>query len=158
MIFFFPESLCLLLFLFSFLATAGAEKWLIPRLAAAAKQPIYEGGPRWHMKKSGTPTMGGIAFLLVATAAAPLCVFFLRKNGLQNESVSFLLAIGYALLNGMLGVLDDVTKIKRKQNAGMTPMEKLLFQSLFTALFLFGRAKLASGGTAFAFSFGNTPL
>ena len=54
-------------FITALLVTAFAEKKLIPALSKRAKQPIYEDGPTWHLKKSGTPTMGGVAFLLAAT-------------------------------------------------------------------------------------------
>ena len=48
-------------FILSLLITALMTKKLIPIFSRTAKQPIYEEGPRWHLKKSGTPTMGEFA-------------------------------------------------------------------------------------------------
>ena len=45
------------IFLISTLVTLGIERRLIPFLSKKAQQPIYEGGPKWHAKKSGTPVV-----------------------------------------------------------------------------------------------------
>ena len=63
---FFP--LYIISFLSTLVFTVILEGRLLPRLARIAKQPIYADGPRWHMKKSGTPTMGGLAFVLSSAA------------------------------------------------------------------------------------------
>ena len=72
---FFP--LYALIFLFSFIVTAIVEKKLIPALKKKASQPIYSEGPKWHEKKSGTPTLGGIAFIFaLAIAMIPALPIF----------------------------------------------------------------------------------
>ena len=58
--------LYIFVFISTLVITTLTEKKIIPRLTERAKQPIYEDGPRWHMKKTGTPTMGGIAFLFAS--------------------------------------------------------------------------------------------
>ena len=73
-------------FLLSLSVTLLAERRLIPALSKKAKQPIYTEGPSWHEKKSGTPTMGGIAFilaLLLSSAPALLIFLSLPKQSLQ---------------------------------------------------------------------------
>ena len=75
--------LYILVFICTLVITAITEKKIIPRLAAHAKQPIYEDGPRWHMKKSGTPTMGGLAFSISASLTlfvSAAILFFLKLN------------------------------------------------------------------------------
>ena len=67
-------------FLGTFVVTATAERLLIPLLKRVAKQPIYEGGPQWHISKSGTPTMGGLAFLLAIGLTLIPATIFLSAN------------------------------------------------------------------------------
>ncbi len=139
-------------FFAAILVTALCEKRFIPYLSVRAKQPIYEEGPSWHVKKSGTPTMGGLAFLLSALLVWLVSWLFLLRYGQSRSALSLSLALGYAFLNAMLGVMDDVTKLRHKQNAGLTPKEKLFFQFLFAALFLVGRQLLLGDTTSLRFS------
>ena len=74
---FFP--LYAIVFLLSTVITAFAEKRLIPFLSGKAKQPIYTEGPEWHKAKSGTPTMGGLAFLVAVGISVLFSAVFLEK-------------------------------------------------------------------------------
>ncbi len=146
--------LYILIFFATLLITSFTEKKLIPRLSEKAKQPIYEGGPKWHIKKSGTPTMGGLAFLFaVFTAIIPVSIFMFIK-GAYETAFSLILCISYALLNGFIGFIDDLKKLKNKRNEGLTPKEKLVFQIAAAVLFLFIRSLLFKDTTEVAFSFG----
>lgn len=146
--------LYVLAFLATLLLTVLLERRLIPALSKSAKQPIYEEGPSWHMKKSGTPTMGGIAFLVaILTASLPALLIFLFSDQ-GDEAISLSILLFYAICNAAIGILDDLKKLKKKQNEGLTASQKLLLQSLAAALFLFLRHTLASDGTAILFSFG----
>ena len=75
-----------------------------------------------HKKKSGTPTMGGLAFVLAAIIVA---VIFIRE---ADISVFVSLAIGLAYT--IVGLLDDALKCKHKENLGLRAWQKLLFQAL----------------------------
>ena len=63
----------------TFAATFILTKKIIPKFAMIAKQPIYGDGPSWHMKKSGTPTMGGIGFIVPSIAFTTLVSFLFLK-------------------------------------------------------------------------------
>ena len=131
----------------SFLLCVFFVSLLLPRLCHLAKQPIYEEGPRWHLKKSGTPTMGGLSFLFTALLCFP--VLLLLYKGVLQKTDSTLLIINFVfvMLNGAIGVYDDYKKIKEKRNEGLTPFEKLIYQTLLCALYLFARVRLTTLST-----------
>jgi len=141
-------------FAFSFIFTAAAEKRLIPRLSIYAKQPIYKEGPAWHEKKSGTPTMGGLAFLLTGTFVLCITVLFFYQKGDYDSATSVLLILAYALTSGLIGIFDDLKKLKRHENAGLSPRQKLLLQSLAAVGFLFLRWFFLGDLPRLYFSFG----
>ncbi len=147
----------LFVFLISFALTAIIEKKLIPILSRSARQPIYEGGPKWHSKKSGTPTMGGLAFLIAIIISAIASVPFLWLSD-KDAIPSLLICITYALMNALIGITDDTVKLKRKQNEGLTPKQKLLLQFIIAVLFLLARKFILGEGTTIAFSFGDIDL
>jgi phospho-N-acetylmuramoyl-pentapeptide-transferase len=96
-------------------------------------QSIREEGPQGHLKKAGTPTMGGVIFLTaIVLTVVPIGHHWLRK--LVNADVFFLVfsTLGY----GILGFLDDYIKVVMKRNLGLTARQKLLGQ-LFIGLVLF---------------------
>ena len=122
--------------LISFILTVLLERALIPILSKSAKQPIYDGGPAWHLVKSGTPTMGGLAFIIVATPILSLLSFYLFSIGKSANALTLLLTLLFSLSNAAIGIVDDLTKLKHKKNAGLSPKQKLVFQFLVTTLYL----------------------
>ena len=138
--------------------TAIIEHYLIPYLKAYAKQPIYEGGPRWHISKSGTPTMGGIAFIITSLFCLGFCSFVFYKSEESDALASIILITMYSTLNGLIGVFDDLIKLKRQKNGGLTPKQKLVLQSVLAVLFLIFRAKLFDYSTVLKFTFGSIDL
>ena len=147
-----------LIFSVSLGATAFAEKRLIPILRQRAKQPIYEGGPKWHSVKSGTPTMGGLGFVIAIGIACGISVVYLTAIGEGDTALSLALLSAYAVLNAMIGMIDDAAKLKRKKNAGLSPMQKILLQLIPAALFLTARRVLLGASTSLAFYFGEVEL
>ncbi len=145
-------------FLFTFVITAVFEKKLIPVLREKAKQPIYEEGPKWHIKKSGTPTMGGIAFIIAIAFSALISIPILFKFTNNKIILSLLISLTYAILNSFIGIADDLCKLKRKENQGLTPIQKLLLQFAFAILFLYVRHTVIGDSTAISFSFGEIDL
>lgn len=89
-------------------------------------QPIRQEGPKSHLKKQGTPTMGGVMILISFIAAS---LFFLK--GHYNACVVVLITVGY----GVVGFIDDYLKIVKKQNEGLKPLQKIIFQLIVTVLF-----------------------
>lgn len=142
----------------TFSITAFLEAKLIPILKKKAAQPIYLEGPGWHQSKHGTPTMGGLAFLIAIMASLALGAMILFIYGKDNSSLSLLLCALYALSNALIGLIDDLSKIRHKQNKGLSPMEKLLMQSLAAVLFLVARSFLLSGTEILKFGFGEVDL
>lgn len=109
-------------------------KLLIPALRALkAGQSIREVGPKWHSGKSGTPTMGGLCFII----ASLLCIATGWSAMKQSGDRSHLLVLGLALAYGLIGFLDDFMKVKYKRNLGLTSLQKLLLQILVAGAFLY---------------------
>lgn len=146
--------LYLLSFILSFIITTVAVRLLIPILKKNAEQPIYEDGPSWHSAKAGTPTLGGLGFLLATALTLALAALYLKLRGRYQESLSLVLSASYGVLNGAVGIIDDATKLKRKKNGGLTPTAKLLFQFALAAAFLAARWLLLPDSSVVSFSFG----
>lgn len=100
-------------------------------------QQVRADGPQGHLVKQGTPTMGGVLILLVVMA-----VYFLFAEVTRLS----LLALGAMLLCGILGFLDDWSKVAKERSLGLTPRAKILGQG-FVAL-LFGLLVVNWGGLA----------
>ena len=120
-----------------FALTVCIERLLIPRLRARAAQPILEIGPAWHLSKKGTPTLGGVGFI-----AAVLIVFFswllFSRRAVENVAwgkIAFLLL--FSLLCGTIGLLDDLKKLTRRQNMGLSAWQKYLLLLALCVLFLY---------------------
>ncbi|OKH52931.1 phospho-N-acetylmuramoyl-pentapeptide-transferase [Calothrix sp. HK-06] len=109
------------------LISAAVGYWVVPWLSALkAGQVIREDGPQAHLKKAGTPTMGGIFFIPVAAIVA--CVW----SGFDRQ----VLAVSALTLSyGFIGWLDDWQILRRKSNKGISPKTKLALQVGFAALF-----------------------
>ena len=86
-------------------------------------QKILEIGPKWHMNKQNIPTMGGFMFIIGIAAAV------LAGNLLLGHFVTRSVAVlGLAAAYGAVGLVDDYAKIKKKENAGLSPKQKLVLQ------------------------------
>ena len=122
----------------TFLLTVFFSRLIIPKLISLKMgQKILEIGPRWHKNKEGTPTMGGIAFILAALVVTPIAVLLLLYHGVDWEKLlPWLLTLGLAVMSGAIGFLDDRVKIMKKQNAGLTASQKFLCQLICAGLYL----------------------
>lgn len=99
-------------------------------------QPIREEGPQSHKKKEGTPTMGGVMILIGFIVSA--LVF---TGGNSDAIAVILITIGY----GIVGFIDDFLKVVKKQNEGLTPLQKIIFQLAVTVLFYLYIVKTGAG-------------
>ena len=95
-------------------------------------QTIREEGPKWHEKKSGTPTMGGVVFILAIIITAVWVGIWQHQLGL-----TILISLFIFLLYGLLGFVDDFVKVSMKRNLGLRAWQKLLGQLIGAAVFLF---------------------
>ena len=120
-----------------FIVTVILEKLIIPILQShKVGQRILEIGPRWHKNKAGTPTMGGICFIMAILVIMSIVAIISAIKGKNDELVPLALALGLAVLNGMIGFFDDYTKLIKKQNEGFTAKQKIVLQSLAAILYL----------------------
>ncbi|MBQ4643396.1 MAG: phospho-N-acetylmuramoyl-pentapeptide-transferase [Oscillospiraceae bacterium] len=122
----------------AFVIAALSGHWLIPALKKLNfGQSILEIGPNWHKNKEGTPTMGGIMFIIGILAASCLAFFFMADFP-STEKIKYGSGLVMALGYGLLGFIDDYTKVVRKQNEGLTAKQKLIGQVLLAVMFLVG--------------------
>lgn len=151
--------LCLIAVVLTLTATVLIERKLIPFLSSRARQPIYDGGPSWHMSKSGTPTMGGLAFLL-ATVISLSVVFtiMLYVNEDISSAIAIIITLLFAVGNSLIGIFDDLMKLHKQENAGLSPAQKLFLQFILTVLFLMARANFFDDGKILSFVFGDVDL
>ena len=111
--------------------TGGIGYLLLPVLRALkAGQSIREIGPTWHNSKAGTPMMGGLMFIF----GTILCLVG-NFPAMSDDSPFYVLAL--ALCFGLIGFLDDFTKVKFHRNLGLTTLQKAMLQMAVSALFLY---------------------
>ncbi|MEY2951651.1 MAG: hypothetical protein RL622_728 [Actinomycetota bacterium] len=94
-------------------------------------QIIRDDGPSTHRIKHGTPTMGGIIFIL----AAVLGYFFAHLISGTPVTVSALLVMGLVVSLGFIGFLDDWLKVSKQNSRGLPGRFKLLGQAIFAGIF-----------------------
>lgn len=112
-------------------------------------QTIREVGPSWHKNKQGTPTMGGLMFIIGSSVAAVICIAFLWLNGGAETQLMFVKVVAGALMAvgfGIVGFLDDYISIKKHRNLGLTEIQKLILQFIIVGAYLLSVA-LAGGTT-----------
>ncbi|MBQ1258980.1 MAG: phospho-N-acetylmuramoyl-pentapeptide-transferase [Clostridia bacterium] len=110
-------------------------KYTIPVLKSKkVGQKILDIGPRWHKSKEGTPTMGGICFI-IPTLAVSLGIFiYAYFSGESRNLIPFALTLLLGVMNALIGFVDDYTKLIKKQNQGLKAYQKFLLQ-VFAASF-----------------------
>ena len=117
----------------SLVISAVAGKLLIPVLVQLkAGQSIKEIGPTWHMNKQGTPTMGGLMFII----GIGIAIFIMGWSGMLEGNYAHLYVYAFALVFGVIGYIDDYQKVKHKQNTGLTGIQKFLLQLAAAVAFL----------------------
>ena len=115
-----------------FVLTAALGKVVIPALRRMkAGQSIKEDGPTWHMAKQGTPTMGGVMFIL----AVMVTVLVLNASAILAGDLTSVFVLLFSLVFGLIGMVDDYAKIKKKENTGLTASQKFLLQLAAAVLF-----------------------
>ena len=110
----------------SYALTAVIVPVLLPLLVRLkAGQSIREEGPQAHMAKSGTPTIGGLAFIVAITVVS------LAISGFEGD---MLVMLGGLLGYGAIGFADDYVKVIKKRNLGLTAIQKIILQLLVAVL------------------------
>lgn len=110
-------------------------------------QTILEIGPSWHKSKQGTPTMGGLMFIIgiIVSVIITAAVFISNGGNLQTdfsemvsnrENILVIASVLLALGCGIVGFLDDFIKIKLKRNKGLSAKQKTLGQFIITVSYV----------------------
>ena len=143
----------------AFVLSAVIGRFLIPILHKLKYgQTILDIGPSWHKKKQGTPTMGGIMFIIgivVATVIAIPClsifgdVYEPTGYSYNKEVLMVFVSLGMAVLYGAVGFLDDYIKVVKKRNLGLTAKQKLVFQFAIAIAFVVINAFFGYGDTTY---------
>ena len=128
-----------IIILLSFALVCLLAKIIIPKLRKyKLGQNIRQEGPKSHLKKAGTPTMGGVLFIISSLIA--VLVSSLAGFVFTNEII--LLVVGSTAF-GLVGFLDDYIKFFKHRNLGLRAYQKLVLQMLFSALIAYFAYKLA---------------
>ncbi|WP_239749471.1 phospho-N-acetylmuramoyl-pentapeptide-transferase [Mammaliicoccus sp. H-M34] len=107
----------------AFLLTLILVPVLIPTLKKLKfGQSIREEGPKSHMKKTGTPTMGGLTFLLATIVVTIIALFYVEQVG--PLILLLFVTIGF----GLIGFIDDYIIVVKKNNQGLTSKQKFFAQ------------------------------
>lgn len=143
----------------AFVLSAVIGRFLIPILHKLKYgQTILDIGPSWHKKKQGTPTMGGIMFIIgivVATVIAISClsifgdIYEPTGYSYNKEVLMVFVSLGMAVLYGAVGFLDDYIKVVKKRNLGLTAKQKLVFQFAIAIAFVVINAFFGYGDTTY---------
>lgn len=115
-----------------FLISASLSTLLGPRIIPMLRnlkigQTIREDGPRSHLAKTGTPTMGGVIFIISLTVSILL---------LGKLTPDVLLVLASTLSFGAVGFMDDFIKVVKKRNLGLRAYQKILGQLIASALII----------------------
>lgn len=91
-------------------------------------QQVRDDGPQSHLKKQGTPTMGG---LIILTATVITSLFYIKSY--PRIIPILFVTVGF----GIIGFLDDYIKIVMKRSEGLNPIQKLIGQFIITGIFTY---------------------
>lgn len=134
----------------AFVATFVVGLFVMPILKKfKVGQVIRDDGPKEHLKKQGTPTMGGIIMLIVI-------VVILAINSIKYPTL--ILAIISILGFGLVGFVDDYKKLVKKNTKGLSPLKKIFGLVLVTAIFIFMYLKVFKLGTDITLPFISSPI
>lgn len=122
----------------SFIVAIFFTPWLIRYFSHAGKgQEIREDGPKSHLRKRGTPTMGGLAILAGIVVAYLTTGLYGLISGKGGFTVSGVLVLGLTLGLGGLGFADDFIKLFKARNLGLNKKAKLIGQLALALAFGF---------------------
>ena len=127
------EMILLLAALVSFVLTVVLGRFVLAELRKLkAGQEIRKDGPTWHAGKAGTPTMGGIMFIL----GTGITVLVLGWGRMLAGEFDHLYVDLFALIFGLIGFVDDYRKVRQHQNEGLTAKQKFILQLAAAVVFL----------------------
>lgn len=132
----------------AFVLTAVLGRVLIPALHKLkfGQNIIEDFGPKWHAKKQGTPTMGGIMFIIGIPVSVVATIVIAKVSGTSvfsetsalrtNEIIKLLSSLLLAICFALVGFVDDYIKVVKKRNLGLTEIQKTIPQVMIIAGYL----------------------
>ena len=130
----------------AFAVTAILGKYMVPWLHKLRfGQTIKEIGPKWHQAKQGTPTMGGIMFVIGIFAACIICLPLFEAAAPSYTDVARLSrlqrgyiwgGVGLGVFSGFIGFIDDYISVVKHRNTGLSAKQKYLMQLAVAAAYL----------------------
>lgn len=149
----------LVVLILTFICTVLLTKILIPLLTRnKIGQKILDIGPIWHKGKEGTPTMGGVAFVIASIISFTAIILIFGRTIEKGELFCIINVFAYGLLNSLVGLIDDIAKLKRSKNQGLTPIGKLFLQSICAVLFLISMSITVGASTSLKIPFTSIEL
>lgn len=134
----------------SFIATVILGAIVVPKLRKLkVGQIVREDGPKSHLKKSGTPVMGGIVMIIVVTIILAVNLVNYRE---------LIIPIVAIFGCGIIGFIDDYKKLVKKNTEGLSPKKKIFGLLIVTALVIVLYLKAFNFGTEIIVPFVNQPL
>ncbi|MCR4639577.1 phospho-N-acetylmuramoyl-pentapeptide-transferase [Ruminococcus sp.] len=153
--------------LLSFVIAGVSGIFLVPFLHKIKfGQPIKTvDGPKWHEKKQGTPTMGGFMFIIstVITSIAGYWIYRWKTGVDTTDKASFkpfyllLAVLLFSAAFGVIGFIDDYTKVARKNNDGLTAWQKIALQLVVSVGFLAAVHFFGDGAASIDLGFWKSP-
>ena len=133
--------------LLSFIASVILSLIIVPILRKLKVGQIErEEGPQSHLKKQGTPTMGGIIMIFVIVSLGLFMYFDYRKDQ-ANIATALIPLIGVAVGFGLIGFIDDFKKLVLKNTKGLSPKAKMLGLLIVAVAYSIVLVKLFNIGT-----------
>lgn len=124
----YPTFLVFLSFLIAMVVTVVLTPlWIRFLKSSQIGQQVRAEGPESHLVKQGTPTMGGVIMLLAVVVAV------LLVSSASPETIALLVA---TVLTGILGLIDDASKVIKERSLGLTPKAKLIGQFVIATVFV----------------------
>ena len=122
----------------AFVLAAILGLWFIPVLRRLKfGQEIREEGPKWHAKKSGTPTMGGLIFISSIILMTAICYMTGVLFGIDiSVGMEIIMLLVISVVYGIIGFIDDYIKVILKRNLGLTAKQKFLLQLVAAVAFV----------------------
>ena len=140
----------------TFVITVLILRWLIPKLKSLKMgQKILEIGPRWHKNKEGTPTMGGLSFIIAMTVTFATVGIYALVTTNTLWAIQFFITYGMSLLFAVIGIWDDSLKLRKRENEGFKAWQKFILQIGIAAAYLAAMTKFCGLTTVMHIPFFN---
>ena len=146
--------------LLSFMASVVVAIFFIPILKKLkVGQMERKEGPQSHLKKQGTPTMGGVIMILVIVAVTAFCWYDYSKDPQQADIAKNLLPLLFVTVGfGFVGFIDDLKKLISKNTDGLSPKAKMFGLLIISVAYSLILTKVLNIGTDIIIPFAKTSL